>query len=74
MKVTLDRLDKAIFNILRNQDLIDSASRPQACEFAALHCWIHQLPESEDTHIIRTQLVALKNRGQFDLIDTYREE
>lgn len=74
MKVTLERLDAAIFSILHNESLIESAGRPRACEYAALHCWIHQVPESEDTKIVREQLVALKHRGYFDLIAAYREE
>jgi len=74
MKVSLDRLDKAIFNILRNEALIQSSGRPRACELAATHAWVHRLPENEDTKIVREQLVALRTRGWFNLATCEKED
>jgi hypothetical protein len=43
------------------------ARLPGAADYAAQLLWINQIPEDEDTHILRKQLMYIKTHGQFDL-------
>lgn len=74
MKVTEEHLQQALMNILHDRSYMDFHGLANAVKLAAEHCWINQLPENEDTRVIRAQLVALRNRGHLDLISDYKEE
>ena len=47
------------------EQYLSATDAPRAVEYAAMLLWFHEIPEDEDTAILREQLKHLRKNGMF---------
>jgi hypothetical protein len=69
MSYTQDELKGALLKVIKNGEAyLKSAGLPRSCEYAALLCFVHKTPESNDTALIREAIIDLQTEGHFKYV------
>lgn len=68
MKPTMEDIWQACHRLIPHTILMrkGGAALPEICRMVAEKCFVEQIPENEDTQIIREQIKAINLNGHFD--------